>query len=292
MNSLKTLVLTCTLVGVSTATVFGQTAAKTPAVSPTKETTSIQSKPTELKAVASTARRPGEMTLTDTSGRKLDVEVLGANGDTLRIRRMTDEREFEIQMTQLDSLSSIRVQKWIDRTPAMTKFSIQFEVEKRLAESDDFSTAGRTLKTSQWVYDVKLTNLTRNVLNDAIVEYRIVYDDAVAFSRTSAMPGKGAKQQEGQEVALPEMGFNERAEFTTPKLKLETYEYAPSRGEKEYERDKLIGIWIRVTKRGQILDEFKSNLAAMQAISWDSEDDEEIIITDSFKDKFNPISED
>lgn len=237
-------------------------------------------------AAAPVQRNPGEMMLTDIEGRQLNVELLAANGDMLRIKRVDDAKEFEIQMAQLDEISHDRVKNWIERNPEMTNFSIAFEVGKRLAEADEFESAGRSLKTSQWVYDITMTNQTRNLLSGAEVEYRIIYDDEVAFSRTSAMPGKGGKQQDGENVELPDMSFNERAEFTTPRVELHTYNYAPTRGQREFEKDKLIGIWIRVTKRGQILDEYQSNVAVMRDLSWDGEEETGIVIRDSFKEEF------
>ncbi len=82
------------------------------------------------------------------------------------------------------------------------------------------------------------------------------------------------------------MSFNERAEFTTPRVELHTYNYAPTRGQREFEKDKLIGIWIRVTKRGQVLDEYQSNVAVMRDLSWDGEEETGIVIRDSFKEEF------
>ncbi|NNE90903.1 MAG: hypothetical protein HKN23_04590 [Verrucomicrobiales bacterium] len=234
---------------------------------------------------------PDEMTLVDLQGRSLDARLISANGEVVKIQRLSDDLEFELRLDQLDEVSARRVTNWIERDPDAADYSMKFEVEKRLSESDSFEAGGRSLKTNQWVYDVKLTNVTRNELKGAMLEYRIIFDDKVAFTRTSAFPGKGPKQQEGEEVALPEMGFNDRAEFTTPSVQLHTYEYSPTRGQKDFERDKLLGIWIRITKRGEVIDEFRSNEAVLGDLAWDAEEELEIEVVDSFKKNFEEPEE-
>jgi acetyltransferase-like isoleucine patch superfamily enzyme len=52
-----------------------------------------------------------------------------------------------------------------------------------LLDSNTFMTAGRDLKSAEWSYRVKVTNLTRNVLSGAQLEYRIVFDDEVEIAK-------------------------------------------------------------------------------------------------------------
>ncbi|MCB1233723.1 MAG: hypothetical protein KDM91_01470 [Verrucomicrobiae bacterium] len=221
-------------------------------------------------------------------GRSIDARLMSASGDRIQIERVADGREFFLSMSDLDSRSADRVQLWMDRDPDAIEFAFDFQVEKRLVTSDTFEYAatGRTIKTAKWVYDVSMTNLTRSDLRNAELEYRIVYDDEVAITRGSAYPGEGRRQMEGGSLELPEVGYNGKAEFTTAPVTIETYEMKPLRGEKEYQRDTVVGLWIRVRKNGEIVHEFQNNAAFMGDLAWDNGEGSPIEVHDRFKDQF------
>jgi hypothetical protein len=61
----------------------------------------------------------------------------------------------------------------------------------------------------------------------------------------------------------------------------------PQRGEREYSRDSIKGIWVRISKNGVVLYEYQSNPATMASLSWDNEDKLEIRVTNQFRDEFS-----
>ena len=222
-------------------------------------------------------------------GRFLDARLLAADSSTVTVQRIADNRTFDLEMESLDNASVRRVETWLDRGPETMDFSISFEVKKRMVESDTFSSVGRNFKMMNWVYDVVLTNQSRNELRNATLEYQIVYDDEVNIVRTSAYPGEGKDQRDYQSVDLPPLSYNGRAEFATLPVEMQTYEYEPTRGDREYRRDQIVGIWIRILKQGEIVAEYMSHPAAMEALNWDEDDEIEIIVRDSFKDQFESV---
>lgn len=224
--------------------------------------------------------------LRDDAGREVRATLLSAHGETVRIQRLDDEREFEVLIDTFDSHTEERIRSWIAQDPEAVDYSLDIRAVRNLSGSDTFESLGRSITTKKWSYHVTVTNQTRNELNDAQVEFRVVYDDHVAFSRTSPYPGEGEDQQEGQAVDLPAMEFNDQIEFDTPVLETHAYEYNPTRGKREEIKDSIKGIWIRVVRHGKILAEFKSNEAFMRSLSWDNEDEVEIRITNKFRDSF------
>ncbi len=229
-----------------------------------------------------------EWLLRDQEGREIEATLLSANGDSVKIQRVGDEKEFTIPISSFDSETKHRIRNWIDRDPAAVDFSLDISASKELMGKDEFDMAGRSLKTSKWSYKVVIANETRNDLSDATVEYRIIYDDHINFSRTSVVPGDGKAQQDGQAIDIPEMSFNDEIEFNTPILETHTYEYRSTRS-RDYSKDEIKGIWIRIVRRGEIIGEFKTNEAAMNSYSWDNEDEVEIQITNRFRDSFEEL---
>src|SRR5690606_4471751 len=146
-------------------------------------------------------------------------------------------REFLVPISTFYDFTVERVKSWIATDPRALTYILSISATRSLVGSWQFTTAGKDYKTSDWSYRITVSNLTRNELNGAEVEYRIVYDDQVEFVRTAVGPGKGRNQQEGQTIDLPTMAFNDQVEFETPSLTLQTYKYEPPRAEREYARD-------------------------------------------------------
>ena len=225
-------------------------------------------------------------TLRDEEGREMQANLLSAHGDMVKIQRIEDAREFDVPISMFDSNTENLIRDWIEEDPEAVDYAIDVKASRELVDSSEFDLAGRSFKRSEWSYKVTLSNKTRNDLTDAQVEYRIVFDDNVSMLRTTPMPGKGVNQQDGQAVDLPDMIFNDEIEFDTPTVETQTYEYKPTKGQRDYLRDEIKGIWIRVVRHGEVIAEYKSNEAAMKDLSWDNEDKVEIRITNKFRDSF------
>lgn len=223
--------------------------------------------------------------LYDLEGRLLEARLLSAAGDVITVERGADQKQFQIPLENFHHSSRKYIDLWLARDTAAIDYSIGFVARKRMLDDSDYETSERTLTTAKWVYDIELTNRTRNVVHGTQIEYRIFFEDEVMFLRTTAYPGKG-RQEEGESVKLPDLGFNSRAEFTTPPVELDTYRYDPARGDKEYRKDHIIGIWLRVLKNDEVIAEHRSNEVVMKDFAWDGEDSVEITITDSFGDEF------
>lgn len=247
------------------------------------------SPPKKAKAVALSeppAGPDGSVVLRNLEGQEIRALLLTAHGESVKIKRAEDGREFTIALATLDEYSTARIRSWIDSSPDAVEYSVAITASRNLVNSTDFVTAGREFKTADWAYRITVTNQTRSSLDGAMAEYRIIYDDHVDFVRTAVGPGKGRNQQDGQAVDLPEMHFNDQIEFTTPPVQLQTYKYSPLRGEKEYVKDTIKGLWVRITKNGQTLAEYQSNPASMASLTWDNESDTEIRVTNRFRDNF------
>ncbi|MEM9016786.1 MAG: hypothetical protein AAGC68_07210 [Verrucomicrobiota bacterium] len=235
------------------------------------------------------APQPG-MILRDEEGREIEAELVSAHGETVKIQRLEDAREFDVPIEMFDEYTEERIRSWIENDPDAVEYSLKIDAERNLVDSSDFETGGRKLTTNNWCYTVTISNESRNDLTNAQVEYRIIFDDHVAFMRTSPMPGDGEGQQDGQAVDLPTMEFNDEIEFRTPAVETHIYEFIPSRGDREYLKDDIKGIWVRVIRFDEVIAEYRSNMASMQSLSWDGEEDIEIRFTNDFKDSFDDES--
>lgn len=229
----------------------------------------------------------GAWTLRNDNGQEIQAHLLSAHGETIKIQRVEDEREFDVPISAFDDPTQDRIRNWMEEDPDAISYNIAIKTQRNLVDSSELKTGGKTFKNSKWAYRVTVSNLTRNDLNNAKVEYRIVYDDKVTFSRNVPMPGDGQNRQDGQAVDLPEMAFNDEIEFVTPPVETQTYKYEPTKGEREYAKDEVKGIWVRVVRHDEVIAEYRSNEAFMKSLSWDNEDQVEIKVTNKFRDSFS-----
>ena len=226
----------------------------------------------------------GSVTLRSAQGQEIQAHLLSAHGDSVKIRRADDSREFIVPISTFDDYTGEQIRQWMEQDVEAVEYSLSISAQKNLADTSVFESASREFKTSKWAYRVSVANLTRNELTGAQLEYRIIFNDQVEFARTVVGPGKGTNQQDGQAIDLPAMAFNDAIEFDTPAVDLNTYEYSPTRGEREFVKDSIKGIWIRITKGGKLIGEYQSSPSALASVSWDNEDDVEIRITNRFRD--------
>lgn len=240
----------------------------------------------DRKLLESPSAPDGSVVLRNLSGQEIRAQLISAHGESVLIRRSDDQREFMVPLANLDEYSVGRVRNWMDSDPEAVSFSLGISATRNLVKSSEFMSSGKEYRTSEWSYRVTVTNLSRNELTGATLEYRVVYDDEVEFIKTAISPGKGKHQQEGQSVELPAMSYNDQIDFDTPVTPMQTYEYIPTRGEKEYFRDQIKGIWIRVLRNGEVIGEYQSSPAQMGSLSWDNEDELEIRVTNRFRDQF------
>ena len=289
----KTVVTTASVAAVTTAAAVDKAGPRTTSNGIVVLPTPGDEVETELAIAAAAADRQSTngnffedpLRLYDREGRLIEARLISATGDMITVERISDNREFQIDLANFHDTSQRYINLWLERDVEAIDYSFSIIARKRLIDSSDYNMPYRVLTTSKWAYDVELTNRTRNELKGAEIEFRIFYEDEIYFLRTTPYPGKGM-QRDGESVKLPDMGFNAFGKFTTPAVELDTYRYDPTKGEREYRKDKLIGIWLRLVKNGEVVAEYKSNPTVMSDFSWDDEDELEITITDRFAEEF------
>ncbi len=245
----------------------------------------------EKKVLIAPSAPERSVVLRNLSGQEIRANLLSAHGDSVKIQRVDDGMEFVVPVAMFDEFSVRQINSWMESDPEAVSFSVSISTEKNMSDSSTYITQGREFETEKWSYQVTLTNLTRNVLNGAVAEYRIVYDDEVEFVRTTASPGKGNNQQEGQTTELPEMSFNDQVQFITLPVEINGYKYDPTRGDRERYRDGIKGIWVRVSKNGKIIGEYQSSPSALASVQWDNEDEIDIQVTNRFRESFGSSAE-
>ena len=202
----------------------------------------------------------------DQFGRTMEADLIshtGISSDIIKIRMGGKQLDVEINLFSDKDQKFIR--NWMEETPP--KIDYAFRVEATLKQlgtvpkktSSSRSSSSRT-KTKTNVYEIHLTNLTRQTVRDLRLEYRIVKE---------GRSGKFEFQKGSKEISEP-MRYNQDVFLTTAKSEL--YSYRSSYSSYSY-KEAVLGILVRVfDQQGELVTDWRSTGTKMEKISWEGID--------------------
>ena len=202
----------------------------------------------------------------DQFGRTMEADLIshtGISSDIIKIRMGGKQLDVEISLFSDKDQKFIR--NWMEETPP--KIDYAFRVEATLKQlgtvpkktSSSRSSSSRT-KTKTNVYEIHLTNLTRQTVRDLRLEYRIVKE---------GRSGKFEFQKGSKEISEP-MRYNQDVVLTTARSDLDSYRSSYS----SYSyKEAVLGILVRVfDQQGELVTDWRSTGTKMGKISWEEID--------------------
>jgi len=202
----------------------------------------------------------------DQFGRTMEADLIshtGISSDIIKISMGGKQLDVEINLFSDKDQNFIR--NWMKETPP--KINYAFRVEATLKQlgtvpkktSSSRSSSSRT-KTKTNVYEIHLTNLTRQTVRDLRLEYRIVKE---------GRSGKFEFQKGSKEISEP-MRYNQDVVLTTAKSDLDSYRSSYS----SYSyKEAVLGILVRVfDQQGELVTDWRSTGTKMGKISWEEID--------------------
>lgn len=202
----------------------------------------------------------------DQFGRTMEADLIshtGISSDIIKVSMGGKQLDVEINLFSDKDQKFIR--NWMKETPP--KIDYAFRVEATLKQlgtvpkktSSSRSSSSRT-KTKTNVYEIHLTNLTRQTVRDLRLEYRIVKE---------GRSGKFEFQKGSKEISEP-MRYNQDVVLTTAKSELDSYRSSYS----SYSyKEAVLGILVRVfDQQGELVTDWRSTGTKMGKISWEEID--------------------
>jgi len=202
----------------------------------------------------------------DQFGRTMEADLIshtGISSDIIKVSMGGKQLDVEINLFSDKDQKFIR--NWMKETPP--KIDYAFRVEATLKQlgtvpkktSSSRSSSSRT-KTKTNVYEIHLTNLTRQTVRDLRLEYRIVKE---------GRSGKFEFQKGSKEISEP-MRYNQDVVLTTAKSDLDSYRSSYS----SYSyKEAVLGILVRVfDQQGELVTDWRSTGTKMGKISWEEID--------------------
>ena len=207
----------------------------------------------------------------DKYGRTIDAELVshtGASAKTVKINK--GGKEMEAPIANFCAKDQKFIRDWMGKTPATIAYAFRVESDKRVVDSARGKAYLEKNKSAVTVYDIKVTNLTRQTVKGVRVEYK-------AFMRNNgdidylSSSRRGKIQSVTDSIKIPsELAFNRSAKITTKSLRIDSSRSSFS----SYNfSDELLGVIVRVyDPEDRIITEWRTPNRSFEKMPWSAGD--------------------
>lgn len=215
----------------------------------------------------------------DKQGRTLDAQPVSVSPDrkTLKLRlRDGKDVDLEIVLLSLDDQQFLR--EWVATQPMVSDFRLQVAIEKVSAKpSERRRTTYYKLNTESPAYRIRVTNLSRETLAGAELEYFLlteegaqIYLDSTSgdWTYNTVSDTSGVRFQTTTDtIAVPELPYNRQQEITTKSV---TIDQVMGDGNLLYGEDKLVGLIMQIRDdKGNVVDTWRSADTGIAKLDWE-----------------------
>jgi len=209
----------------------------------------------------------------DKYGRTIDAELVshtGATSKTVKINK--GGREMEAPIANFSTKDQKFIRDWMAKTPPTIAYAFRVETDKRVVDSARTKNYSSRGKSETKVFDIKITNLTRQTVSGIRMEYK-------AFMRNHGGPSSSGSyyyaassstlESVTDSLKIPgELAYNRSAKITTKSLQIDSRRSSYS----SYNfSDELLGVIVRVyDPQDKMITEWRTPNRGFEKIPWNS----------------------
>ena len=201
----------------------------------------------------------------DKFGRVMIAELIshtGADANTVKIDKSGKKMDVKVDIFSEKDQQFIR--DWMKSTPPTLDYAFRIQaVKKKQSEVKGSRSYFSSSKTEVYLYEITITNLTRQPVSDLRIEHRTA----------SQGRSKSLKFQRGTENVKGPLRYNDQITFISSPAKIQSgsgrssYGYGSSYNFKE----SLLGVILRIYgPDGEPIEEWRSSGTRMDQVSWDA----------------------
>jgi hypothetical protein len=192
------------------------------------------------------------------SGKTIKAELKKAKGQTIFLRTV-EGKDLQIPLKSFVREDQDFILKWIAEDPAAIDYNFAIKASEKLLESVKMRGYYERSGVQRKAYEIEVRNGVLNAVDGLKMEYRCFFQDRVAsYSGGSGMYAMSAPQVsfKGGETEIPTLNYNASFQFTTKGYTLESLKEAYGTG--SLVRDRLLGVWLKFSRHGTPIAEWKS----------------------------------
>lgn len=221
-----------------------------------------------IAAISVAVLRADLREFTSSDGKTLQAELVEHRDGKVTLRR-ADGKEFEVAPNVFSPEDQIFIKEWISKTPESLHYNFRFDADRTKISGTTRNESFLFVKNEKWVYTVKITNNSRDTMNDLVVKYKqfrsnYADDDSQAYDddRSDWLTDNG-------EVKLSqELPYNKTMEFQTKPMQIDFVDYE---GFGDKWKDEIKGVMIRIeTPAGKKIAEWAEPVNTLKGKTWEN----------------------
>jgi hypothetical protein len=211
-------------------------------------------------------------------GRTIEGEVLGFEGDTVRVKRADTGQVFALPLDALavdDRQALLAEAKAAAAKPKpLPPGSLQIDLSRSMFGSEKKDDTGLSYTYEQWGFNIVVTNRSNQLLQKLRAEYVLFLDPSE--QRVGATKDLKLKRRRGQ-AGLDDLPMSARTQFRTDTVEAVKVSLKPGwvwgeADKKRTMRDKLLGVWVRVYRGDELISEISTPPTLSAREKWEGED--------------------
>lgn len=203
---------------------------------------------------------------TSSNGQTMDAELVSHRGGKIKLRR-ADGREFEVAPNVFSTDDQLFIKEWMDKNPETVNYAFRLSADKEKTEGRTQDLGYKRVKNEKWAFRMKITNLSRDTVNNLKVKYRMFYTNE-ADGEYSASDLAPLKMSQGEASLKADLAYNRTMEFLTKTVNLDFVDYD---GAGSRYKDTLEGCLVRIEDaEGNVVADWKNETTRMKEKTWDN----------------------
>lgn len=190
-------------------------------------------------------------------GSTIRAELVKAKGQTI-ILKSDAGKELQVPLASFSLEDQNAILKWMAEDPWAIDYHFTCKAEEKLLK--DTKVAGRgygeRYAAVQKIFDVSVLNGSRNAIDNLTLEWRVFLLNRVDPSGSAATITADQVFFKSGTEAMPVLNFNGTFRFRTKPYVLHSIKETYQTG--RVEKDRLLGVWVRIFRLGQVVGEWKS----------------------------------
>ncbi|MEM7011929.1 MAG: SHD1 domain-containing protein [Verrucomicrobiota bacterium] len=196
----------------------------------------------------------------------MEAELVSHKAGKITLLR-ADGVKFEVAPNVFSADDQLFIKEWMEKNPETVSYAFRISADKEKTEGRTQDLGYKRVKNEKWAFRMKITNTSRDTVNNLKVKYRMFYTNE-ADGEYSASDLAPLKMAEGEASLKADLAFNRTMEFLTKTVNLDFVDYD---GAGSRYKDTLEGCLVRIEDaNGKVVAEWKNEANRMREKTWDN----------------------
>lgn len=206
-------------------------------------------------------------------------QFTGANGKTLQAElvshrdgqitmRLADGRELTVLPNVFSPDDQLYIKEWLEKTPETVNYNLRFEADRKKVSGRTKTEGSYLIKNEKWIYQVKITNLSRDTAKGLTVMYRQFRSNEADGDSRAYSDQSDWITDKGELKVAQAVEYGKTIEFGTKEMQIDRVDY--QYGNYDY-KDEIKGLIIRVVdSQGAVVGEWAEPVNTMKGRTWEN----------------------